>query len=167
MIWFKNIFSDPNKADSDKHHWRRQFKRILVSKNAGFHNLTEEQIFQMERKLENEGISLKQACEDEEGVLDFDRLYRDSQKEAQFRKIVFKALCEAGIKTDEERSAFVEYAIGADYQELPYQFWPYRLQKNLHMIVDPSSSVYQALRQAADNWKQNRIIVTSGGFLGN
>lgn len=162
MIIYKNIYTDPNKSDSEAQHWRRQFKRILVSKNKHFHNLTEDDVFKMERKLEEQGMSLKEVCQQEEDAIDFDRLYRDSQREAQFRRIVAKALNDARLETLDEREEFIAYAIGNDYKELPYQFWPERLQNNLSMIVHGGTSVYQAIKDAAREWKNKRIILPAG-----
>lgn len=112
------------------------------------------------------------------GQMNMGQLHDWAMAEAQFRRIVRKAMINAGLKTVEAQCAFMEWLIGEDYSQLPYcvsnkeqhqrmtkevvEDWVSRIQKNSRLYgVTESSSVYRVIHAAAEKYMDNnRVLMT-------
>jgi hypothetical protein len=92
--------------------------------------------------------------------LNMSRMDRESARETKFRKIVNSAMEEENVIDIDDKSAFMNWAIGSDYATTPYQEWPLRISSNVSLVgIDRMSPVKAVIRAACQIWKQKRIFV--------
>lgn len=90
---------------------------------------------------------------------DLQRVVLEAKKHATFRRIFGRALDHEGIQDLDQMAEFTKWAIGDDYQMLPYEQWPDRIKARTRLIVDGSMSVYEVIRAAAQVFKRKKVIV--------
>lgn len=92
--------------------------------------------------------------------LNLSHLDRSARKDMKFRKLVARAMNESGLRTIEEMEDFLGWAIGEDYQVVPYQEWPLRIMRNCKLLgISEMSPVKEVVRAAVEIWKHNRILI--------
>lgn len=107
------------------------------------------------------------------GIIDFGTLFDWTLKEAQFRRIIRKAMIHCGLTDIDGQSEFLRWLIGKDCFEIPYMAyknengiykeqdntWLSRIKENakLHKI-SAMSSVYDVIVGAVGIWQSKKIL---------
>lgn len=91
--------------------------------------------------------------------LDMGVLHAEALREAQFRRLVRKAMWHEGIRDIDNQVEFFEWALGPKYKDVAYQFWPDLIKERTRLIVSAKDSVYYVFRAAVQLFKSKKVII--------
>ena len=91
--------------------------------------------------------------------IDMGHVHDSALRDAQFRRIVKKAMVHERLTSLDHQASFIEWAIGPDYKDVDYQNWPDRIRDRTSLLVDVKQSVYLVIRAACQLFKSKRMMV--------
>lgn len=87
------------------------------------------------------------------------KVHDEALLEARFRRIVRKAMFAEGLTSFDSQCDFFDWALGPDYKDVAYQFWPDLIKHRTRLMVGAKDSVYYVFRAAVQLWRSKRTIV--------
>lgn len=110
------------------------------------------------------------------GFMNFGDLHDWALKEAQFRRIVRKAMIAEGMTDLDQQTDFMIWLIGPDFGTIPYMIqnraevmrdtkkepedWMQRIKDKSRLLnINGNTPVYAAIRAAAEQYKSSRILL--------
>ena len=105
------------------------------------------------------------------GAIDFGQVHDYALKDAQFRRIVRKAMIVTGIRDLDHQTSFMQWMIGEDFAHLPYMIrtharfadnddWLSRIKSRVKLLnIDGNAPVYAVICAAAQIFLNTRTLI--------